>query len=66
MSEYGNYVIVNSAGSRLSGHYPNAFSGKLAFRRGDYIIFGTKKEAESFLRSITRRGYGKNLKIRKR
>lgn len=59
------YIIANSAGSKLSGHYPNASVGKLAFRRSDWITFPTLKEAKDFLKSITKRGYGKALRIRK-
>ena len=60
------YVIVNSAGKKLSGHYPNAYSGKLAFRQNDWMTFSTLGEAESKLRYIQKHGYGKNLKIRSR
>ena len=61
-----DYVIVNSAGSKLSGHYPNAGpTGRLAYRRNDWYSFGTIRKAQEFLRSIQKRGYGQQLQIRK-
>ena len=57
------YVIVNSAGRKLSGHYPGAYVSNLVFRKNDWYSFSTRKEAEEFLQSILRHGYGKNLRI---
>lgn len=61
---YMNYKIVNSAGNKLSSYYPNDVRGRqLVYRHGDYMIFGTKAEAEAKLRQIQRKGIGKNLRI---
>ena len=61
-----HYVILNSAGERLSGFYPNCGnpSKYLVYRPNNWVSFPTKAEAESHIRYIQRHGVGKNLRTR--
>ena len=60
-----NYVLVNSAGKKLSGFYDNCGvkSRFLVYRDNDWYAYGTKAEAEKHLRYILKHGVGKNLRI---
>ena len=59
------YVIVNSAGRKLSGFYPNAGNRSrfIVFREHDWFYYRTKKDAERHLAYIRRHGVGRNLRI---
>lgn len=59
------YVLVNKAGQKLSGFYPNAGSMRLmlAYRKGDYYTYGTIDEAMRHLEAIHEYGIGKTLQI---
>lgn len=61
------YVIVNSAGRKLSGFYPNCgFPSRfLVYRENDWFYHGTEKGAERQLAYIRRHGVGRNLRIRR-
>ena len=57
------YMILNSAGRKLSGHYSNAPRGqRLVYRERDWYSFGNKGEAERFIRHIQKGGIGMNLR----
>lgn len=57
------YILSNGK-SRLSGFYPNQIN-KLAYRKNDYIVFSSLKEANKQLLFIRQFYNGKSLKIKK-
>jgi len=61
-----HYVILNSAGERLSGFYPNCGnpSRYLVYRKNDWFTYPTKMDAEEHRQYILGFGVGKNLRIR--
>lgn len=61
------YVLVNSAGKKLSGFYPNCgFPSRfLVYRENDWFFYGTMADAQFHLAYIRRHGVGRNLKIQK-
>ena len=56
-----HYVIINSAGNKLSSFYSNSCTQKLFFRQNDWYTFSTIKEAEEMISYIREHGIGKNL-----
>lgn len=56
-------ILVNSAGQKLSGFYPNDVKPKLAYRKNGYYCYPTLEEAQEHLAYIQGYGLGKNLRI---
>jgi hypothetical protein len=61
------YVLINSAGKRLSGFYPNAGERRrfLIYREDGWYSFSTKEEVTNYLAWIRHHGVGRNLRIAK-
>lgn len=59
------YVLENKAGKLLSGFYPNEAKKNrfLVYRKNDYMIFNTLKEAKQELEYIRKHKVGRNLEI---
>lgn len=44
--------VIKKGDSNLSGFYPNDIHGVFAFRKNDYMMFGTKKGAKRHIKYI--------------
>lgn len=52
--------VIKKGNSNLSGFYPNAIPGVFAFRKRDWYMFGTKKQAKKFLKGVKKEVYNKS------
>jgi len=56
--------VIRKGDNNLSGFYPNNIRGVFKFRKNDWMMFGSKKEAKRKLKHIQKEIYNKSNRDR--